>query len=104
MIWAVHALSEGFYSWHASTLTEISYRDGTVFSPPPDTNAGSVGLNYFFAQLYDQDAGQLALDGFLALYQRMFGDPWERVVHIEPLIPDDLAQPELTLPFEAGKT
>jgi hypothetical protein len=38
--------------------------------------------------------------GFPALYERMFGDPWQRAHQVEPLYASDLAQPELTLPFE----
>ncbi len=107
LVWAAHVLSEGFYGWRAGTLTEISYPDGSIFSLPADTNAGSVALHYFFAQLYGHDVCQQALDaleGFPALYQQMFGDPWERAAAVDPLIPDELAQPELTLPFEAGET
>jgi len=107
LIWAAHVLSEGFYGWRAGTLTEISYPDGTLFSPPTDTNAGSVALHYFFAQLYDEDTcNQILdiLDGFPAIYEQMFGDPWERAALIDPLIPEDLAQPPLTLPFEPGET
>ena len=107
LIWAAHALSEGFYGWGAGTLTEISYPDGTLFHPPADTNAGSVALHYFFAQLYDKDTCNQILDhpeGFPAIYEQMFGDPWERAALIDPLIPEGLAQPPLTLPFEPGET
>jgi len=33
----------------------------------------------------------------------MFGDPWKRAQAVEPLIPPDLSQPSLVLPFQAGK-
>ena len=107
LIWAIHALSEGFYGWRAGTLTEITYPDGTLYTLPANINAGSVALHLFFAQLYDQANCHQALDateGFPALYQEMFGDPWERAAAIENLLPKDLAQPELTLPFEPGET
>ncbi len=107
LVWAVHVLSEGFYGWRAGTLTEISYPDGTLYTLPVDTNAGSIALHYFFAQLYDQASCHQALDaaeGFPALYQEMFGDPWARATDIENLLPKGLTQPELTLPFEPGET
>lgn len=107
LIWAAHALSEGFYGWRTGALTEIVYPDGMTFNLPPDLNAGSVAIHYFFAQLYDQDTCHQALDladGFPALYEGMFGDPWERAATFEPLIPTDLVQPELTLPIEPGET
>ena len=31
--------------------------------------------------------------GFLAIYQAMFGDPWEAADHVEPIFPADLVQP-----------
>ncbi|MBC8505410.1 MAG: hypothetical protein ISR58_08960 [Anaerolineales bacterium] len=107
LIWAVHVLSEGFYGWQSGTLTEIIYSDGSSFSPPADVNAGSVAIHNFFAQLYDEATCIQALDainGFPALYEEMFGDPWERAAAIGDLIPDDLTQPELSLPIESGET
>jgi hypothetical protein len=44
------------------------------------------------------------LQGFPALFERMFGDPWVRAQAIEPIVPGDLTQPDLILPFELGKT
>jgi hypothetical protein len=107
LVWATHELSEGFYGWQAGTLTEISFPDGTIFRPPAETNAGTVALAYFFAQLYDRDTWEKALapqTGFPSLYRRMFGDPWTRAAAVAPLIPVDLSQPELSLPFEPGET
>jgi murein DD-endopeptidase MepM/ murein hydrolase activator NlpD len=40
-------------------------------------------------------------DGFEATYERLFGNPFAYTV--DPLIPADLTQPELKLPWEAGK-
>jgi len=106
LVWAVHQLSEGYYGWREGTLTEFAATDGHIFKPTPETNAGTVALQYFFAQLYDDRGGAQALDpetGFLALYEQMFGDPWARAIPIEPLVPAGLEQPDLTLPFEPGK-
>jgi len=107
LIWAVHILSEGFYGWRSGALTEIPFPDGTILPLPAETNAGTVALQLFFAQFYTSDAWAQAVDpkwGFPALYEQMFGDPWERAALVDPLLPGDLAQPELTLPFEPGKT
>jgi hypothetical protein len=60
---------------------------------------------YLFAQLYEGDAWEQAVDpqsGFPALYAQMFGDPWMRAAEVEPLVPPDAVQPPLTLPFEPG--
>ena len=107
LVWATRVLSEGFYGWLDGSLTEISYPDGTIAQLQADSNAGSVAIQYFFAQLYDRDTCTQALDvqsGFPALYEKMFADPWRRADAIGLLIPAGLQQPALTLPFEPGKT
>jgi hypothetical protein len=73
--------------------------------PPETLNAGSFAVMYMFSLLYEGDAWEQAIDpenGFAALYRQMFGNPWARSAQIEPLIPQDATQPELTLPFEPG--
>ena len=40
--------------------------------------------------------------GFLATYERLFGNPFAYTV--DPLVPPDLVQPELGLPWESGHT
>jgi len=106
LVWAVHQISEGYYGWRTNTLTEFSLTDGTIVNPNPDSNAGTVALQYFFAQLYDSNAYGDALDplnGFLKTYNDMFGDPWGGAQAVEPLISDEIEQPLLTLPFGPGK-
>jgi LasA protease len=106
LVWAVHQLSEGYYGWKEGTLSSFTATDGRVFQPAPTTNPGTVALQYFFAQLYDQAGYTRAIgteNEFLTLYEEMFGGPWARAVTGEPLIPATVEQPELTLPFEAGK-
>ncbi len=107
LVWAVQVLSEGYYGWRSSTLTEFSLIDGTMINPHPDSNAGTVALSYFFSKLYDSEKYELALDqnsGFPALFADMFGNPWQRALNVEPLIPPGLVQPILTLPFGPGKS
>ena len=104
LIWAIHELSEGYYGWKDGTLTEISFTDGKIVRPKSDLNAGSFALMYLFSKLYEDEAWEQAIhpDGFPKIYAEMFGNPWERAALIEPLIPADSVQPELTLPFEPG--
>jgi len=107
LIWAVRVLSDGFYGWQAGTLTEISFSDGTIFRPSPESNAGTVALQYFFAQFDDYARWEHALNpdqGFFVHYNSMFPGSWKNAEAVEPLIPDDLIQPTLTLPFEIGET
>lgn len=107
LVWAAHVLSEGFYGWREGSLEGVPFPDGSTFYPPEDTNPGTVALQYFFAQLSDREAWEKALNpqsGFPALYQEMFGDPWELAADWEELVPEELSQPSLSLPFEVGKT
>jgi LasA protease len=106
LVWATHMLAKGYYGWRYGSLTEISFSDGRIIYPAPGSNAGSVALMYFFAQRYQGDRWEQVIDpdtGFPSLYQRMFGDPWQRAEAVEPLMPAELTQPELILPFEPGK-
>ncbi|RME05676.1 MAG: hypothetical protein D6803_08415 [Anaerolineae bacterium] len=104
--WAVNQLSIGYYGWREGRLTEITFRDGVTARLAPDLNAGTVALQYYFAQVYDSRGWLQAMNpetGFMALYVQMFGDPWERAKVVEPLFPPDLQQPELQLPFLPGR-
>lgn len=71
-------------------------------SPDPWQNAATVGLQYYYAQVLDNDAYTQATHnpGFLATYASLFGDPWNTV---EDHIPGSLTQPPMTLPFQSGK-
>ena len=104
--YVINQLSIGYYGWRTGTLTSIIFADGSSYTLPKDINAGSVALEYLFAQLYSPLEWEQALNpdsGITALYTRMFGDPWSRARAIEPIIPVGLSQPELILPFEIGK-
>jgi murein DD-endopeptidase MepM/ murein hydrolase activator NlpD len=55
------------------------------------------------SKLNDQDEWRDNLyssEGFLSLYQRMYGDPWIRAVQV---IPASLEQPVIELPFAPGE-
>lgn len=102
LVWAINQLSIGYYAYREGRLTEIKFKDGSTARLAPDLNAGTAALQYFFAQLYDRQGWEAALDpqnGFPALHQKMFGDPWERAKNVEPLFPPGLKQPPLSLPF-----
>ncbi|MFO7942942.1 MAG: hypothetical protein R6U51_01345 [Anaerolineales bacterium] len=105
LVWAIHTLSEGFYCWQSKTCTGFTFPDGSTLTPAPDLNAGSFALAYFFAHFHSEQAWEGALDkerGFPATYAEMFGDPWEETPEGDSLLPDDLSQPPLSLPFEPG--
>lgn len=106
LAWAVNQLSIGYYGWREGLLTEINFSDGVTARLAPDLNAGSVALQYYFAQVYDTPGWVQALDvnsGLPAFFDRMFGSPWVRALQVEPLYPPDLTQPHLILPFLIGQ-
>jgi len=73
----------------------------------PDLNAGTVGLQYYFAQIYTSQQWMEALDaqsGLPGIHATMFGDPWARARTVEPLFPPGTTQPALTLPFNRNWT
>lgn len=103
--WVVNQLSLGYYGWRNGLLTDLVLLDGSTYVLAPDLNAGSVALEYTLAQLVDRPTWQAAIEphaGFWAVYQRMFGDPWQRASQVEPLYPPNLAQPDMNLPFLPG--
>lgn len=102
LVWAVNQMSIAYYGWRSGTLTELSFPDGTQLRIDPRLNAGTVAIQYLFAQLHSQSQWSQIIDpknGFPALYAEMFGDPWARGSTVNPILPPGLTQPTLTLPF-----
>jgi len=107
LAWAVQQLSIGYYGWRDGILTSISFPDDISMRLAPNLNAGTVSLQYLFSQLYDQDPWQRTLNGegsFTEMYISQFGDPWLRAETVEPLLPINLTQPDMILPFLPGHT
>jgi hypothetical protein len=106
MKWTVNQLSIGYYGWREGRLSQIQFQDGVQVRLAPGLNAGTVALQYYFAQVFDSQGWLQAMDaeeGFPAVYERMFGNPWSRAFAVEPLFPPDLAQPTMELPFLIGQ-
>ncbi len=107
LVWVVNQLSIGYYDYREGRLTEIHFSDGVSARLAPDMNAGTAALQYYFAQRYDSQGWQSAIDplnGFPALYANMFGNPWTRAQTVEPLFPPGASQPSLILPFDRNWT
>ncbi len=101
--WAIDQLSIGYYGWRAGTLATLTFPDGTSLRIDPRLNAGTVAIQYLFAQLHSQSEWAQIINskqGFSVLYNAMFGDPWSRGDIVNPILPPGLTQPVLTLPFE----
>ncbi len=100
--WAVNQLSVGYYDWREGKLTHLTFSDGNSVRLAPSLNAGTVSIMYYFNQVLAYDQWLQAIDpttGFLKFFTEMFGDPWGRAAQVEPLLPSNLSQPPLILPF-----
>lgn len=100
--WAANQLNMGYYRWRVNAVNNWVLADGSAVAISPLINAGTAGIQHFFAMFTGR--GQWNVDvseqGFFDLYQTMFGYPFSRAV--EPLVPPDLNQPTMQLPFEPG--
>jgi LasA protease len=105
LAWAADELNKGYYDWRGRGVTPISWGDGTAVRYASGLNAATAGLQYFLS-LHTERSEWLELVGegpgsFLATYRELFGDPAQYA--IEPLIPADVVQPTLALPWSGGE-
>jgi LasA protease len=103
---AATQLNKAYYGWRQGTFTEIRYNNGVYGRLNPQLNAGSAALQHLFAMFHRPETWQRALYGeesFPVRYKAILGDYWKRAEAVEPLIPDDLGQPVLELPFLPGE-
>lgn len=100
--WAADQLNAGFYRWRSGWPGPLIFSDGRVGPLGLGVNAGTVAVQYLFSQLYSADQWRrvVSWDGFPKTYVDLFGDPF--LLSVEPLVPEDLSQPPLRLPFEDG--
>jgi hypothetical protein len=92
----------GYYGWRSGTVTEVVLTDGEAIRLAPDLNAGTVALQYAFAQRFTLPGwtDSLGPEGFVTVYHDLFGDPW---FFEHPLYEPGLSQPPLVLPFLPGR-
>ena len=104
LFWAANELNRGYYRWRASAVGTWVLADGSVVAIDPTINAGTAGVQHLFAQLYDLTGWQKVVSpyGFIETYEAFFGYPFD--LAYEPLLPPDLKQPPMQLPFEPLKT
>jgi LysM repeat protein len=102
LAWAANNLNRGYYLWRVNGVASWVLGDGRVVPIAATLNAGTAGVQHFFAQLYNYKEWKQAVssEGFFVTYNRLFGYPFDLAV--EPLIPAGLSQPQLKLPFEKG--
>ena len=103
--WAAAQLNEGYYGWKRGERETIRLANGQRVGIAPGLNPGTAGVQNCAAELsVDLDAwlAMVGPEGFPATYEALFGNPF--AFSVDPLVPTDLAQPELRLPWEEGKT
>ncbi|MDX1614995.1 MAG: peptidoglycan DD-metalloendopeptidase family protein, partial [Candidatus Promineifilaceae bacterium] len=103
---AANLLNLGFYGRAEGGLTVLQVGSDSEVAIAPGLNDGSAGVQLLAGGLtntsYEQWQTAVGSQGFYATYQRLFGNPFAYTV--DPLLPSDLNQPELTLPWAVGET
>jgi murein DD-endopeptidase MepM/ murein hydrolase activator NlpD len=102
--WAANQLNLGYYGWEANWLRNAELADGTLVQLAPDLNGGTVAVQRYLAMHNPLPAweSQVAWDGgLMAVYRSFFGNPFQYAV--EPLLPADLEQPPMMLPWAQGE-
>lgn len=100
--WAANLLNEGYYLWEISAINVWVLSDSSVVEVEPTINPGTAGVLNLLRYLTTAENWDKAIsaEGVFTTYLNLFGNPFSR--SFEPMIPEDLAQPELQLPFEDG--
>lgn len=97
--WAANQLNAGYYGWRYRGLSSLVFPDGQRVAFSPAINAGTAAIQHLFSKM-ESYATWLSLvgpSGFYATFAGLFGNPFAYAV--EPLLPPDLAQPPLALPW-----
>jgi LasA protease len=106
--WTANRVNEGYYGYKRDGQVAVRFYDGGRAIIPGGLNAGSAGIQNILAVNGSWETWSTQMEAFVATYQRLFGDPFtpygESNLAVEPLVPIDLKQPPLRLPWEPGQT
>jgi murein DD-endopeptidase MepM/ murein hydrolase activator NlpD len=102
LAWAANNLNRGYYLWRVDGVGGWLLYNGFIIPIDPSINAGTAGVQQLFALLYDRTGWDFAVspDGLFTTFSNFFGHPFDYA--IEPLIPQNIEQPIMQLPFEPG--
>jgi murein DD-endopeptidase MepM/ murein hydrolase activator NlpD len=102
LAWAADNLNRGYYLWRVNGIPAWVLVDGAVIPASPVINAGTAGVQHFFSLLLNEAGWMQAVgeNGLFATYNSLFNYPFD--LAIEPVLPPDLKQPAMQLPFEPG--
>lgn len=104
MAWAANTLNQGYYLWKVNALSTLVLADGQVIPMDSTINAGTAAVQYFFSEVDDVNMYQIDTNetGFIVTYFVFFGNPFGYA--IEPLVPSNVIQPQMNLPFNYGES
>lgn len=103
LTWAADRLNRGYYLWRIGGLTQWTLADDSIVPAAPTINAGTAGVQSFFEGLDDYPTWlrDVSQDGLFKTYTALFGYPFD--LTIEPIVPENLIQPLMHLPFGPGE-
>jgi len=103
LVWVAATLNNGYYRWRSNAATAWVLSDGSVVPIDPTIDAGTAAVQNLFAQLegYSAWLKDVSPGGFFDTYYLLFGSPFD--LAIESLVPANLIQPRLLLPFGSGE-
>lgn len=104
LTWTANNLNRGYYLWRVNAISTLPLSDGSYVPLAATLNAGTASVQYFLAlfngrTFWDYDVSE---PGFFQTYTGLFGYPFDYTV--ASLIPQNLTQPPMQLPFEPGTT
>jgi LasA protease len=90
LTWTANTLNRGYYLWRVNAISTLVLADGSVVPIAPTINAGTAGVQAFFASLDDTFTwqGDTTAFGLFQTYFFLFGNPFDYAV--EPLVPSYL--------------
>ena len=104
LAWAADNLNRGYYLWRVNALSTLPLNDGTYVPLDPTINAGTAGAQYFLSLFNDRGTwdNDVSALGLFQTYNLLFGYPFD--YDIASLLPLNLTQPSMQLPFADGAT
>jgi LasA protease len=102
LTWAANQLNRGYYLWRVNAVASWILLDGAIVPIDSTINAGTAAVQHFFALFFNRNQWEKAVssEGFFETYRSLFGYPFDYT--FEPILPSNLVQPTLQLPFESG--